>query len=200
MTSLPPSPRIQAIHDVGVKIDDALERAHLDTARREGAHEAYTNIVSSFSTLMSDIDVETARGGDLEIAKLWLNKLLVICKNMVDYSSTQLHAARGAEAQTKLIIETVKRMYDTEVAISARIRADQFVQPTITSSALVPEASAEPIQPAIVSTALVPEVPVEPMQPVVTPAPAIDDPPSRRPIPAATLKEQRRNALVTIKP
>ena len=183
MSALPSNPRVQAIHDVGVKIDDALERAQLDTARREGAHEAYTNIVSSFSTLMSDIDVESAHGSDSEIAKLWMNKLLVICKNMADYSGTQLHAARGAEAQTRMIIETVKRMYDNEVAIIARSRSEQPVHSTITLDAPEPEA---------ILLANAPEAELL--------APAPEEAVSKRPIPAATLKEQRRNALVSIKP
>jgi hypothetical protein len=183
MATLPSNPRIQAIHDVGVKIDDALERAQLDTARREGAHEAYTNIVSSFSTLMSDIDAESAHGNDSEPAKLWMNKLLVICKNMADYSGTQLHAARGAEAQTRMIIETVKRMYDTEISIIARSRSEQPEHSAISLGEPSPEG---------ILQADAPEVEL--------PAPAPEEAISKRPIPAATLKEQRRNALVSIKP
>jgi len=186
MSTLPSNPRIQAIHDVGVKIDDALERAQLDTARREGAHDAYTNIVSTFSSLLDDFSAD----GSLQEAasKALLSKILTVCKRMEEGSSAQLHAARGAEAQTKAIIETVKRMYDVEIAASARAHAHAEIKKQV-----------EP-QPQVAVQADLPSINGD-EQHQISQDPAVmpESAPPKRPIPAVTLKEQRRNAIVSLK-
>lgn len=105
--------RLKAIYDIGVKVDDSLEVARLETAKREGAYEAYSNISSSFSEIFEQLDSEHA-GGEAELARAWMSKFIDVCKNMVEYSSMQVYAARGAENQTKMIVEMIKKTYDLE--------------------------------------------------------------------------------------
>ena len=187
MSTLPSNPRIQAIHDVGVKIDDALERAQLDTARREGAHEAYSNIVSTFSSLLDDISSD----GSLQEAasKALLNKILTVCKRMEESSSAQLYAARGAEVQTKAIIETVKSMYDVEIATSARAHAHAEIKRQVE-----PES-----HPQVEAQVELPADDGHQLQNSKETVVKVESAPSKRPIPALTLKEQRRNAIVSLK-
>lgn len=192
MITFPSNSRAQAVHDVGVKVDDVLERAQLDTARREGAHEAYMSAAANFTVLMGQIDREHT-GRDAEIAALWMNRIVSVCQNMASYANLQVHTARGAESQARLIVEMVKKMYDQEL----EKRETQIINSEI--NRVVPPAPPAPVTP-VAPEAPVPEKTVEYTQPPVEVANEV----SQTSLPSAlatqfrarTIKEQRQRSNI----
>jgi hypothetical protein len=99
MSTLPRDVRIQALHEVGVKIDDTLESARLETARREGAHAAYVNAAKALSA-----HPEAA----------------AICSSLASQAHNLVFASKGAEIQSKSLVALLKGMHDLEVARKQR--------------------------------------------------------------------------------
>ena len=99
MSTLPRDVRIQALHEVGVKIDDTLESARLETARREGAHAAYVNAAKALSA-----HPEAA----------------AICSSLASQAHNLVFAAKGAEIQSKSLVALLKGLHDLEVARKQR--------------------------------------------------------------------------------
>jgi hypothetical protein len=195
MITFPSNSRAQAVHDVGVKVDDVLERAQLDTARREGAHEAYMSAAANFTVLMGQIDREHT-GRDAEIAALWMNRIVSVCQNMASYANLQVHTARGAENQARLIVEMVKKMYDQEL----EKRETQIINSEINKVAptsTVPVAQVAQVAP---STAAVAAEHTPPPSPPVEIAPEAEVPQASLPSASAaqfrarTIKEQRQRS------
>lgn len=106
--------RVQAIHDIGVKADDALEKAQLDTARKEGVHEACRGAATSLTALLQQVDKEHT-GRDAEVARAWINRVVNIFKNVSEHANDQMQSARGAEKQARATVEMLKQMYDAEL-------------------------------------------------------------------------------------
>ena len=137
MSTLPRDVRIQALHEVGVKIDDTLESARLETARREGAHAAYVNAAKALSA-----HPEAA----------------AICSSLASQAHNLVFAAKGAEIQSKSLVALLKGLHDLEVARKQREteplpEADSIsIQPprrrTIKEERLAEEAAAAPKKPS----------------------------------------------------
>lgn len=171
MGTLPTSSRVQVIHEIGVKIDDALEKAQLDTARREGAHEAYKSAASSLTALLQQVDKEHA-GRDAEVAKAWINRVVTIFKNVSDNTKEQVQIARGAEKQTRVMVDMLKQMYDVESKTVSPAAATTSPAQSAPVPKLIP-ASAPPAQSA----------PAANVAPVQAPKPVVAAPPSPPPAP-----------------
>jgi len=99
MSTLPRDVRIQALYEVGVKIDDALESARLETARREGAHAAYVNAVKALSAYPEAASV---------------------CSSLAAQAHNLVFASKGAEIQSKSLVALLKGMHDLEVVRKKR--------------------------------------------------------------------------------
>ena len=137
MSTLPRDVRIQALHEVGVKIDDTLESARLETARREGAHAAYVNAAKALSA-----HPEAA----------------AICSSLASQAHNLVFAAKGAEIQSKSLVALLKGLHDLEVARKQREteplpEADPIsIHPprrrTIKEERLAEEAAAAPKKPS----------------------------------------------------
>jgi hypothetical protein len=108
--------RIQAFHEVGVKIDDALEAARLETARREGAYAAYVNSARNVIELIKS----AAESNNTAAATEWVKKSAEVCENLALQAQALVHASRGAEKQTSALVALVKQLYDLEVAKKQR--------------------------------------------------------------------------------
>jgi len=103
--------RIQAFHEVGTKIDDALELARLETARREGAHAAYANAARNVLGLLKT----AAESGNAEIATAWVKKCAAACESLATQAIPLVHAAKGAEKQAESLVAALKQIYDLEL-------------------------------------------------------------------------------------
>ena len=108
--------RIQAFHEIGVKIDDALEAARLETARREGAHAAYANAARNVLSILK----AAAESGNAEVATTWVKKAAAVCENLATQASALAHASKGAEKQAETLVAAVKQAYDLEMVKKTR--------------------------------------------------------------------------------
>jgi len=108
--------RIQAFHEVGVKVDDALEAARLETARREGAHAAYANSARNVLSMLK----AAAESGNAEVATEWVKKCAAACENLATQAQALVHAGRGAEKQAAALVAAVKQVYDLELVKKQR--------------------------------------------------------------------------------
>ncbi len=109
--------RIQAFHEIGVKIDDALEVARLETARCEGAHAAYANAARN---VMSLLRAAAEPGGTAEAATSWIKKAAAVCENLATQAAALAHASKGAEKQAETLVAAVKQAYDLEMVKKTR--------------------------------------------------------------------------------
>lgn len=175
-----PGTRVQVIHEIGVKIDDALEKAQLDTARREGAHEAYKSAAKSLAILLEQVDKEHA-GRDAVVAKAWINRVVNIFKTVADQTGEQMQVARGAEKQTRAMVEMLKQMYDAEA---------KTVPVAVTPPQPAPAPKLIPASPPAVNVAPAqapkPAVVAPPAPPPVQPKPAPVPPPPSSTTPGTT--------------
>jgi hypothetical protein len=108
--------RIQAFHEIGVKIDDALETARLETARREGAHAAYANAARNVLALVKS----AAESGSPDVATVWVKKCAAACESLATQAAALAHASKGAEKQAETLVAAVKQAYDLEVVMKKR--------------------------------------------------------------------------------
>jgi hypothetical protein len=133
MSTLPRDVRIEAIHEIGVKIDDALEVARFEAARREGAHGAYVNAARN---------IVEAFGNSSEDAK----KCAAICSDLAAQTQNLLFASRGAERQAQGLVALIKQMHDLELAKKRRES-----EPLPTPPVVVAESPAPAVASALVA-------------------------------------------------
>jgi len=135
--------RIAAIYDVGVKLDDALEAARLETARREGAKLAYLNAAKNILSFVNQIKDPAAQ----EI----LNKSVEICKNLADQATALVHAGRGSEHQARNSVSLIKQLHDAEVQSKRKdleAVAAVLSKPSVSVPVLAPAAAEVTPEPA----------------------------------------------------
>lgn len=135
MSTLPRDVRIEAIHEIGVKIDDALEVARFEAARREGAHGAYVNAARN---------IVEAFGNSSEDAK----KCAAICSDLAAQTQNLLFASRGAERQAQGLVALIKQMHDLELA---KKRRESEPLPLPTPPVVVAESPAPVVASALVA-------------------------------------------------
>ena len=119
MGTSPRDIRIEALHEIGVKIDDALEAAQAEVIRREGAHAAYVLAGRHIAALL-----KTAP----EHADAW-KRAALICEQLATQAHAAAHAAKGAVAQSQALIGVVKSMHDLEVVKKERESVPLPVEP-----------------------------------------------------------------------
>lgn len=110
MSNLPRDARIQALHEVGVKIDDDLEPAKLLTSRWEGARTALMGAASDIVKASADskLDANTV----MHCAK--------IVQGLITQASANYFTSLGAQKQIESHVSLVKKIYDLEVALKRR--------------------------------------------------------------------------------
>lgn len=110
MSNLPRDARIQTLHDIGMKIDDGLEQAKIQTARREAARTAHTDAVNHL--VSSSTDQSLDKNTILHCVKM--------LQQLITTSSALYFTALGAEKQCEAHVAIIKKMYDLEVALKTR--------------------------------------------------------------------------------
>ena len=124
--------RIAAIYDVGVKLDDALEFAKLETARRNGAHAAYLNSAKNILALAKDIKDPVVHDT--------LVKAATACNNLATQAAAMVHAGKGAEKQAELSVSLIKQLHDAEIAK----RQSELNAATMKAAVAQPQTPSEP--------------------------------------------------------
>jgi len=118
MSALLRDVRLQLIHELGVKMDDALEAARVDSIRKEGAHAAYGNAARNVRMLFTQAEKEHSEGklsaNDYDVARVWIKRCVAVCDNLTSQAMPLMHSAKGAERQTATVVAMLKQMYDLE--------------------------------------------------------------------------------------
>ncbi len=121
MSTLSHDIRIQAFHEIGVRIDDALEETHQETVRREGAHGALLVAIQGISEVQKSLRSETFQDTQqAAVAASWVLRCARVCEALVSQASGRAKAAQGAEDFAKRMVAMVKQMHDLGVAQKQR--------------------------------------------------------------------------------
>ncbi len=110
MSTLPRDVRIQTLHEVGVKIDDGLESAKIQTSRREGARDALTSAASDIVKAASDPNLD----------KNTVLHCVKILQGLIAQTTALYYTALGAEKQIESHVALIKKLYDLEVVLKRR--------------------------------------------------------------------------------
>jgi len=125
--------KIETIHEIGVRLDDALEASKVEVTRYEGAQVAYLTASRAVQALLASIakEVEDKRT-DAVSAKLatdWVSRAAQVCENLSKQAANSVLMAKGAELQTTRLVGMVKSLHDLEIARRAREEAPAEVVP-----------------------------------------------------------------------
>lgn len=118
--------RIAAIYDVGVKLDDALEAAKLENARRNGAHAAYLNSAKNILAMLKDVKDPTVHDT--------LVKAATACNNLATQAAALVHAGVGAQKQAEFAVVLIKQLHDQELQKRQKETDPAVVKPDVVQS------------------------------------------------------------------
>ncbi len=102
--------RIQALHDVGAKIDDGLEQIKLQTARRDGVRSGQLDAINHL----------IANCKDPSLDKNTVHHCLKSLQQLQTQSNIMYYMSLGSEKQCESHVAEIKKMYDLEVALKLR--------------------------------------------------------------------------------
>lgn len=143
MSALLRDVRLQLVHELGVKMDDALETAKADSIRREGAHAAYANAARNMRALFTQAEKEHAEGklsdSEYELARSWIKRSVAACDSLTTQAFPLMHAAKGAERQAATTVAMLKQVYDLEEMKKQRESVP------VPAAAPAPATAAEPV-------------------------------------------------------
>lgn len=124
--------KIETLHEVGVRLDDALEASKVEVTRHEGAQAAYLSAAKAVQSLVAHIAKEAEDGrSDAASAKLatdWVNRAAQVCETLSKQAANTVLMAKGAELQTTRLVGLVKSLHDLEVTRRAREEAPAEVE------------------------------------------------------------------------
>jgi hypothetical protein len=131
--------KMQAAHEVGARIDDALEAADREALRIEGGMEWITRAMPLVIGGQTAINAEVDGGKlDLESAKIAndiIGKIATGLAKLGASAGAELHAARGKAAGLRQAIGLTKQVFDVEKAKMARQADAEEVPPGQAESA-----------------------------------------------------------------
>jgi len=112
--------KIEAIHEIGVRLDDALEATKVEMTRHEGAQGAYLHSAKSVQALQAHLakDAEEGRVDSTaaKIAAEWVARAVQVCENLSKQAGNAVLMSKGAELQTTRLVSLVKNLHELEVA------------------------------------------------------------------------------------
>ena len=126
MSNIPRAAKIQALHEVGSKIDDGLEQAKIQTARRDGTRTGHTEAINQLVSNCKDpaLDRNTVQ------------HCIKLIQQLHTQSNALYYMTLGAEKQCAAHVAEIKKMYDLEVAL--KLREDTLPTPEEMASRPVP--------------------------------------------------------------
>lgn len=112
--------RSAAMHEVGVRLDDALEAAKAEMLRAEGAVQAGQKAMERAVQLLLAVDKENAEGGisdeQRDVVKKYLAKCHAAMKALYDESNSRVLLARGMVLGMDRAVKTAKQLHDQELS------------------------------------------------------------------------------------
>ena len=126
MSNISRAAKIQALHEVGAKIDDGLEQAKIQTARRDGTRTGHTEAINQLVSNCKDpaLDRNTVQ------------HCIKLIQQLQTQSNALYYMTMGAEKQCAVHVAEIKKMYDLEVAL--KMREDTLPMPAEMASRPVP--------------------------------------------------------------
>lgn len=137
--------RIAAIYDIGVKLDDALEAAKLENARRNGAHAAYLNSAKNILAMLKDVKDPTVHDT--------LVKAATACNNLATQASALVQAGIGAQKQAEFTVALVKQLHDQEIQTRQKETNPVVLKPA--TAQMTSSTEENPFPPSILKPAFV---------------------------------------------
>jgi hypothetical protein len=117
MSTLPSDVRLDTLHKIGVRLDDALEGTRLETSKREGAHAAYVNAARNVAALVRAAESDAALSpAQKEVVSHWIRRAVAVCNDLGSQANNLVHLSRGAETQTRNFVAMMKSLHDAEAA------------------------------------------------------------------------------------
>lgn len=110
MSSIPRAAKIQALHDIGAKIDDGLEQAKIQTARRDGTRTGHSEAISHILSNCKDPGLD----------KNTVQHCVKVLQQLQTQSNALYYMTLGAEKQCAAHVAEIKKMYDLEVVLKMR--------------------------------------------------------------------------------
>jgi hypothetical protein len=119
--------RAQVAHEIGVRLDDALEAARGETVRWEGSNQGLLMGQKAILGLLPHVDRDIEEGKyDLQTAtavKLYINRCAQVCANMAVQSSTQRAMSQGQIQMGEANVKVVKKFHEDELRRAEAIAA-----------------------------------------------------------------------------
>jgi hypothetical protein len=111
--------KVSAVHDVGVRLDDALEAARADVHRTEGASHALERAVEALAPLYKLVDKELDEQKIADIAtasaiKAWLERSSALLKDLRTQYQHGRVQAQGRVAGFEGAVAIAKKFVDDE--------------------------------------------------------------------------------------
>ena len=111
--------RAQVAHEIGVRLDDALEAARGETVRWEGSNQGLLMGQKAILGLLPHVDRDIEEGKyDLQTAtavKLYINRCAQVCANMAVQSSTQRAMSQGQIQMGEANVKVLKKFHEEEL-------------------------------------------------------------------------------------
>jgi hypothetical protein len=122
--------RAGAIHDLGSKLDDVLERARVALAQADGKNAAAQLIQQRLVTLTTNVDKDVDEGRyDLTTATLikqYMSRAQTVAELTAAEAAAERHRATGAVAAMTTAVEITKKAFDTESALAKTMQVDEI--------------------------------------------------------------------------
>jgi hypothetical protein len=120
--------KMATAHEMGVRIDDALESADHDALRMEGGMEWLARAMPLVAAAHKRVDEDTDSGKhDLETAKLLkavIDRMAADLSKLGTQASQELHVQRGKAVGLRLAVTLAKQLFDSEQGkVAAILRA-----------------------------------------------------------------------------
>lgn len=144
--------RAGAVHEVGVRLDDLLERARYQVAEAKGKNAGAQVVQQRLVALAANVDVDVTEGRyDLttaSIVKQYLMRAQTVAELTAKEAADEHQRALGAMAAASTAVEITKKLYEAEKS-SARVAEE------------VPVADAAPVSPKSIKQRRLEEAPPE---------------------------------------
>jgi hypothetical protein len=114
-------------HEVGVKIDDALDSAKMEFAKFKGGQETLAEAMKHLEGLCSHVDNDTKSGiYDLQTAghvKKYITRSIEVLRNMGIQCEVGSYTSQGKIQAFQKAVGLAKNLYDTERAAAEAVAA-----------------------------------------------------------------------------
>ena len=116
--------RASAIHDLGARLDDGLEKVNRQKHEAMGAVSAYVKASGDIKVLKLHVQKDIDGGEmDMETAKIvlrWLDRSVNVCENLSVQARNSVFKIEGMEMGMQTAVSVASQMHGTEKAKGQR--------------------------------------------------------------------------------